>query len=373
MILLLVYGTVMVNSATAGSGLARQVLGIVVGAGLLVFFWIFDYRKMKDWSTPLLILGALLMLAPRIPGLGYSAGGAQSWLAIAGIRLFQPAQPVGTGGFQPAEPAKLVIILFYASIVLRNDGKIESLKEYLKLLGIAFIPVILILTQPDLGTGLVFIAIALGVLLMGGAKARWLITTLVVGVALAIGMVSLNTWLENTGRPVILKAYQMNRLLVFVDQTRDPKGAGYNLKQSKIAIGSGEVAGKGIGAGTQGNLNFLPARSTDFIFSVIGEDLGFTGAAVLLGLYLALLMVALSVAVSSVDLFGTLVAAGIMSMWVFQILENIGMTVGVMPITGIPLPFMSYGSSFMVTNLACIGVLLSIWTRRPFQSISKGV
>lgn len=352
----------MVNSTTGGSGLARQLLGIVVGIGLLVLFWIFDYRKIKDWSTPLLILSALLMLAPRIPGLGYSAGGAQSWLAIAGIRLFQPA-----------EPAKLVIILFYASIVVRNDGKIESLKEYLKLLGIAFIPVILILTQPDLGTSLVFIAIALGILLMGGAKARWLITTLVLGIALIIGMVSLNTWLGDTGKPVILKAYQMNRLLVFVDQTRDPKGAGYNLKQSKIAIGSGEVFGKGIGSGTQGKLNFLPARSTDFIFSVIGEDLGFTGAAVLLGLYLALLMVALSVAVSSVDLFGTLVAAGIMSMWVFQILENIGMTVGAMPITGIPLPFMSYGSSFMVTNLACVGVLLSIWTRRPFQSISKGV
>ena len=362
--LLLLYGTIMVNSATSGSGLKRQLFGIAVGAVLLVFFWWFDYRKMKDWIVPLFILDALLMLSPRIPGLGYNAKGATSWLALGGkIRLFQPS-----------EPAKLVTIILLASIMVAKKKKIGSLKDYLKILGLSFIPVILILTQPDLGTGLVFIAIALGMLIMAGAKARWIIATVVIGLSLGIGMV----WIDGiadtkVGHDVLLKDYQKNRLLVFVDQNLDPTGAGYNLKQSKIAIGSGQTTGKGLGAGTQGNLNFLPERHTDFIFSVVGEELGFAGAMALLALYLALLMVSLNIAVSSVDLFGTLLVTGVMSMWVFQILENIGMTIGLMPITGIPLPFMSYGSSFMVTNMACVGVLLSVWSHRAFQSTAKGM
>lgn len=164
----------------------------------------------------------------------------------------------------------------------------------------------------------------------------------------------------------------MDRLLVFVDPDKDPRGAGYNLKQSKIAIGSGEISGKGFAAGTQGNLYFLPERHTDFIFAVVGEELGFAGGATLLGLYLALLIISLSIAAQASDLFGSLIAVGIISMWTFMILENVGMTMGLMPITGIPLPFMSYGSSFMVTNLACVGVLLSIWRQRPHVSESKG-
>ena len=163
---------------------------------------------------------------------------------------------------------------------------------------------------------------------------------------------------------VLIKSYQVDRLLVFVDPTRDPKGAGYNLQQSKIAIGSGGLTGAGLGMGSQSRLNFIPERHTDFIFSVLGEQLGFAGAVMLLALYLALMASALSVSASSRDLFGALVAAGLISMWAFQILENMGMTIGMMPITGIPLPFMSYGSSFMVTNLAGVGMLLSIWSRR---------
>lgn len=363
-ILLLLYGTVMVNSATSGSGLKRQLFGIAVGFVLLVVFWIFDYRKMKDWTTPLFILDAFLMLSPRIPGLGYSAKGASSWLALGGtIRLFQPS-----------EPAKLVTIILLATIIARYAGHIDTRKDFIKLVGISLIPVGLILTQPDLGTGMVFIAIAFGMLLVGGAKVRWMIAALLVAATLAGGIIWLDGALDaRSGKDVLLKDYQMNRLLVFADQTRDPKGAGYNLKQSKIAIGSGELRGKGYGSGTQGNLNFLPERHTDFIFAVLGEEFGFLGAILLLGLYLALLVVALSIANSSNDLFGMLIAVGIMSMWVFQILENIGMTMGLMPITGIPLPFMSYGSSFMVTNLACVGVLLSIWSRRPYVSQSKGI
>jgi rod shape determining protein RodA len=163
---------------------------------------------------------------------------------------------------------------------------------------------------------------------------------------------------------VLVKAYQLNRMGVFINPALDPKGAGYNLAQSKIAIGSGGLAGTGVKAGTQSRLNFIPERHTDFIFSVLGEQFGFMGALLLLGLYLALLASALSISASSRDLFGALVAAGLIAMWLFQVLENVGMTVGIMPITGIPLPFMSYGSSFMVTNLAGVGMLLSVWSRR---------
>jgi rod shape determining protein RodA len=192
-------------------------------------------------------------------------------------------------------------------------------------------------------------------LLVGGMKRRYLIAGIVLGLAVIMLLVVL---------PWPLEPYQKDRLLVFVDPTRDPKAAGYNLAQSKIAIGSGGLTGKGLGAGTQSNLNFVPERHTDFIFSVLGEQLGFVGAVILLGLYLALLAAALSISTSSRDLFGALVAAGVLSMWLFQIVENVGMAVGLMPITGIPLPFMSYGSSALVTNMGAVGMLLSVWSRR---------
>jgi rod shape determining protein RodA len=227
-------------------------------------------------------------------------------------------------------------------------------------------------------------------LLVGGLKPRWFLILGAAGLLLVGALFGSNAALNRTlqrgdydpayiaakasgsqsaldavdDTSVLIKRYQMNRLLVFVDPTRDPSGAGYNLEQSKIAIGSGELSGKGLNSGTQGNLNFLPERHTDFIFSVLGEEFGFLGALALLALYLALLVTALEIATSSRDLFGALIAVGIISMWTFQILENIGMTIGLMPITGIPLPFMSFGSSFMVTNLAATGMLLSVWTRR---------
>lgn len=361
-LLLLGFGSMMVYSAAAEGSIKRQLFGIGVGFVALVFFWAFDYKKMKDWIIPLFAFNAFLMISPRIPGLGATAKGAQSWLQFAGVRLFQPS-----------EPAKLVTAVLLAAIVSRYAGKIETFKDFVKLVGLSLIPVALILTQPDLGTGLVFIAIAFGILLVGGAKLRWLALALGVAALLAGGLIWADGKLDAAlGKDVLLKDYQMDRLLVFVDPDKDPRGAGYNLKQSKIAIGSGEISGKGFAAGTQGNLYFLPERHTDFIFAVVGEELGFAGGATLLGLYLALLIISLSIAAQSSDLFGSLIAVGIISMWTFMILENVGMTMGLMPITGIPLPFMSYGSSFMVTNLACVGVLLSIWRQRPHVSESKG-
>jgi rod shape determining protein RodA len=342
------YGTVMVWSATwtmtAHNALVqRHLVGVALGLLPLAFLWVLDYQVLKAWTGPLMVALSLLIIAPRIPGLGVSAKGAQSWLQIAGIRLFQPS-----------EPAKLIFIVVMAAVIAEFGGRIEERRDVAKVAGFAAVPLALILLQPDLGTGLVFVATALGMLLVGGLKGRWFIV-FAVGAAILAG-IAVST--------PILKAYQKDRLLVFIDSTRDPKGAGYNLAQSKIAIGSGGLTGAGLKEGSQSKLNFIPERHTDFIFSVLGEQLGFLGAIILLGLYLALLAAALSISASSRDLFGALIAAGLISMWTFQILENVGMTIGVMPITGIPLPFMSFGSSFMVTNLAGVGMLLSIWSRR---------
>jgi rod shape determining protein RodA len=364
-----------------GALVQRQFIGIALGILILAAAWLIDYTQFKSWTGPLMILLSFLIISPRIPGLGDTAGGATSWLQIGGVRLFQPS-----------EPAKLIFILVIAAVIAEYAGTIASGRDVLRVAGYATVPFVLILLQPDLGTGLVFIMISLGMLLVGGMRGRWFVVLAVAGIVLVGALFGGNELLnqalkrgpydpaaiaasarEDTGTAtavgvndtsVLIKTYQINRLLVFINPELDPKGAGYNLAQSKIAIGNGGMWGQGLAAGSQSRLNFLPERHTDFIFSVLGEQLGFVGAVVLLLLYLALLASALSISASSRDLFGALIAAGLISMWLFQILENIGMTIGIMPITGIPLPFMSYGSSFMVTNLAGVGILLSIWSRR---------
>jgi len=360
-IALLAYGGLMVWSATATMSahdamVQRQLQGVALGMLPLVVLWVLDYQVLKAWTGPLMVALALLILSPRIPGLGASVSGATSWLQIGGFRLFQPS-----------EPAKLLFIVVMAAVIAEYAGRVEKPRDVFRIAGFAAVPLVLILLQPDLGTGLVFVAISFGMLLVGGMKARWFAVFALAGVmlvGLAFGLNSVLVSALDKPDGVLIKSYQMDRLLVFIDSSRDPKGAGYNLAQSKIAIGSGGLTGAGLGMGTQSRLNFIPERHTDFIFSVLGEQLGFVGAIVLLGFYLALLASALSISGSSRDLFGALIAAGLIAMWTFQILENVGMTIGMMPITGIPLPFMSYGSSFMVTNLAGVGMLLSIWSRR---------
>ncbi|MHB8705946.1 MAG: rod shape-determining protein RodA [Coriobacteriia bacterium] len=356
---LLAYGAIVVASATSGmdggAALAkRHLVGMAVGLVPLGVAWIIDYTKLKHWTGPLMGLFAFLLISPRIPGLGDAAKGATSWLQIFGVRLFQPS-----------EPAKLILIVIMAALIAEHEGKIDRPRDAARLLGYLGVALVLILLQPDLGTGLIFVAMTAVMLLLGGMKGKYFAVLALIGAVAVVGILGIDSTLDRVaGKDVALKDYQKDRLLVFVDPGRDPAGAGYNLAQSKIAIGSGGVSGTGLKSGTQSNLHFLPERHTDFIFAVLGEELGFTGAVILIGLYLALLITSLAIAASSRDLYGALIVAGVMGMWLFQILENIGMTVGIMPITGIPLPFMSFGSSAMVTNLGGVGLLLSVWTRR---------
>jgi len=374
-VVLAIFGVVIVSAAMQGytryaSFMKKEYLGLALGAIGAIAVVAIDYRRFKTWWPGLLIMTGALIVMPKIPGLGASGGmGGNYWVGIGGVALFQPS-----------EPAKLLAILAMASFVSGFEGRITRLSDFLKSVAVCCVPFLLMLVQGDLGTGLVMIAIMLGVLLIGGSNPRHLLVFIVTGIALIAALLWVNSvWTytaDVNGKPVlqhrIIKNYQLQRLTVFLNPNDDTSSAGYQLHQSKIAIGSGQFTGMGLKEGTQATLNFLPTRHTDFIFATMAEKLGFVGGVFLLALYLALLITSLSIAGGAEDLFGTLIAAGIIAMWLFQILENIGMNMGLMPITGIPLPFMSYGTTALMTNLLCVGALGSIWSHRPYLAATKG-
>ncbi len=352
--LLVCYGLVVVYSAVRGDAdysFSRQLAGVAMGAVLMILIWRFDYRRLSNYTTLFLIVNVVLILSPHIPGLGTDAGmGAKSWIRL-GMQI------------QPGEFAKMTVILLDASIMARYGGRLDDVREYLKAVGLMLVPFACIMTQPDLGTGLVYLFIAAAALVAGGARVKFLLVTLAIGVAAVAAVFAVDQLIYNsTGEYKLLKQYQRNRLLVFLDPSIDPTGEGYNLRQAQIAIGSGGLFGKGLFQGTQHALGILPEAPTDFIFCVLAEELGFFGVMVLLALYASLVLICLRIAASAGDLFGTVIVMCVVGMWLFQILENIGMDCGLMPITGIPLPFMSYGSSFMVLNFMMIGLVGSVWS-----------
>lgn len=352
-VVLVLYGLVVQFAATASDSdynFSRQVIGVLVGVVLMIVFWRMDYHQLADNVTVFLIINVVLILMPHIPFLGMESNGALSWVKM------------GPLSFQPGEFAKITVILLDACVVARYRGRLDDLREYLKALGIMTVPFICIMTQPDLGTGLVYMFIAMIALLVGGTRPAFLIGTIGIVAGLVVAIFILDPIMDAAfGHDVLLKSYQRARLLVFMDSSYDPTGDGYNLQQAKIAIGSGGLLGKGFMNATQSTLGFLPEAPTDFVFCVLAEQFGFIGALALLGLYLSLVLNSLSIGRASNDLFGTVVVMCVIGMWCFQILENIGMTCGLMPITGIPLPFISYGSSFMVVNFVCLGLVGSVW------------
>lgn len=352
---LIVYGLLVVWSAVQGNEnytFSRQVMGVGLGVIAMVFFYAVDYRQLGGYTTFLLVVNVVLILSPHLPIIGVEAKGAQSWINV-GIQL------------QPGELAKITVILLDASVLARYGGNLDDPREYLKALGYIFIPFICIMTQPDLGTGLVYLFIGAVTLVMGGARLKYLLVTLATLVVLVAAVFAIDEALKNaTGEYKLLKQYQRNRLLVFLNPDADTSSAGYNLNQAMIAIGSGGFFGKGLLNASQSSLGFVPEAPTDFIFCVLAEQFGFVGALLLLGLYLALVLSCIRIARNAGDLFGTLIVMGIVGMWLFQILENIGMNIGLMPITGIPLPFMSYGSSFMLVNFSLLGLIGSVYAHR---------
>ena len=352
--LLVSYGLVIVYTAVyndADYSFSRQLACVAIGAVVMIVIGRFDYRNLSDFTTVLLVVSVALILSPHIPGLGTDAGmGAQSWIKV-GIQV------------QPGEFAKITVILLAASVVSRYGGRLDDVREYLKALGIMLVPFLCIMTQPDLGTGLVYLFITAVALVVGGARPKFLLITLVAGIAAIAAVFAIDQVLyDATGEYKLLKQYQRNRLLVFLEHDSvNLSDEGWNLKQAQVAIGSGGLFGKGLFNATQATLGFLPEAPTDFIFCVLAEQLGFFGVMALLALYAALVLICFRIAGASSDLFGTIIVMCTVGMWLFQILENIGMTLGLMPITGIPLPFVSYGSTGMVMNFMLLGLIGSVW------------
>ncbi|SEG91018.1 rod shape determining protein RodA [Nonomuraea solani] len=345
-------GLLLVWSATrlsGGHGLLLRQAG-AVGAGL-VLMWLVsrvDLRVLRAY-VPLVYVLALLSLAGVLSPLGVRVNGAHSWIVLApGVR------------FQPSEFAKVALALAFAVPLgeLRDGQRRPGFGGVLLALVLAAVPIGLIALQPDLGTMLVFAAMVAGALLVSGAPKRWL---LVLGVGAAGAAVA--AWKLGLVRP-----YQLERLLVLADPGADPGGVGYNAAQARIAIGSGGLTGKGLFNGEQTAGHFVPEQHTDFIFTVAGEELGFAGAALILLAVLALLWRGLSIARHSASPYGTVLAGGIVSWIAFQTFVNVGMTVGLMPIVGVPLPFVSYGGSATVAGLLAIGLLQAVHRTKAMQS-----
>ncbi len=354
-ILLVAFGALVIWSASqtiAEASFPRHLLGIALGAAAAWGLWRYDYRSLANVSTALLVAVVVLMLLPRVPGLGHTAMGMTGWVRI----------PLIGFRFQPSELAKLVTILLMASLGAEYNGRVETLRDYLKLCGILCVPFLLILAQPDLGTGLIVLVSGAAIIACSGAPRSWVLITIgtvVLGAALVV-VTSLTP-----GLPHLLKQYQLNRLIVFMDPSVDPTGDGYNLQQAKIAVGSGGFFGKGIGNATQSASGFLPEAHTDFVFALMAEEFGFLGSTVLLALFAWMLLSTISLAQRVDSPFAKLILVGIVAMWSFQLLQNVGMCLGIMPITGIPLPFISFGSSSMVVQLMSVGMVQSIWRHRP--------
>ena len=352
-VLVTAYGLLVSFSATSADpdySFTRQLMGVLVGAVVMVLLWRFDFRQLEDYTTVFMIVNIVLIMSPHLPLIGVESNGALSWVHLGPVR------------FQPGEFAKVTVILMDACIMARYRGKLGDPREYLKALGLMSVPFVCIMTQPDLGTGLVYLFIAGIALIIGGARPKFIGVTVGVLAVLVVAVFLIDPVLDAAmGKDVLLKDYQRARLLVFMDSSYDTSGDGYNLTQAKIAVGSGGLLGKGFMNATQSTLGFLPEAPTDFVFCVLAEEFGFLGALALLAMYLVLIISSLRIARSSQNLFGLIMVVCIVGMWCFQILENIGMDIGLMPITGIPLPFVSYGSSFMVVNFVCLGLIGSVW------------
>ncbi len=342
--LVMIYSSTRTRLAEQGTDpafyLKRQAAFVVVGVVVMAVTALVDYRVLQN-RAPLVYGAMVLALLAVLSPLGVERKGQQASFELAGFQL------------QPSELAKVGLIVVLAAYGSLHGADLNWERVGVAV-GLAAVPVALIYLQPDLGTSLVFLVILLGILLVAGAKGRHLLALLALGVVPVVAVVQLN----------VLQDYQLDRLTSFLDPQNDTRRAAYNLNQSKTAIGSGGVLGKGLFAGTQTNLSYVPEQHTDFIFTAVGEQLGLVGSGLLLAVYGLLAWRVWRAAALARDLFGSLICVGVLSMFVFQVFENVGMTMGIMPITGIPLPFLSYGGSSTLAAFAAVGLVLNVRMRR---------
>ncbi len=331
----------------------RQALYGVIGIALMLAVARIDYSRFREIRVGIysLMLGAISLVFV----FGAAARGSRRWIELPFFR------------FQPSELAKVLLIVALAAFVIERTRRGTPIQQTLRMLALGLTPALLIFLQPDLGTGIVLVVITLAVLFLAGLK--WQHFAAIGGVAaLAVSFVLIIA--PATGLPSPLRDYQEDRLTAFLNPSNDPGEASYQVNQSKIAIGSGQQFGRG-DSSTQTELQFLPERHTDFMFAVIGERFGFLGAAFVLSLYALLIWRMLRILTLSKNLYGTLIAGGIAAMLMFQILVNVGMTLGIMPVTGITLPLMSYGGSSVLVTFLAIGILQSIHSQARLDSRSR--
>lgn len=357
---LMAVGVLVVGSATGrlvpGSTLyyaKKQMLWVVLGLVAVGVLVAFDYTRLERWAMHLYALNLLLLAIVLVHG--HSALGAKRWIDLGPFPL------------QPSEIAKILMVVTLAHVLSQYKGQLRHWRDLLRPVVLTAIPMALVMKQPDLGTALVFVGILFGMLYFAGFPGLRLI--LAFGGTLLLVVLLIVAHLK-FGLPLPIKGYQLTRLLVFTNPNLDPTGSGYNIIQSKIAIGSGGVLGAGLFHNWD-QLTFLPENYTDFIFAVVGLELGFVGAVAIMLLYLLLIWRALRTAMASNDLFGSLLVVGAVSLWTVHILMNAGMAMGIMPVAGVPLPFISYGGSSLLANALALGLVLSVGVRSRRMSFRQ--
>jgi cell division protein FtsW len=349
---LIVVGLIMVLSASSveslreyGSSWAifeRQVLWVALGAAALVLAARIDYRRWQRFGTPLLIVCLVLLLAVLVPSIGVSSGGSSRWLGMGSLRM------------QPSELAKLGVVIFGADLLTRRAGRMRNWKATVRpLLLVVGVACVLVIKQPDLGTALILVCITLGLLFAAGTSSA--------GIGTLLGLSGVAALLVALAEP-----YRRARLLSFLDPWAHASSSGYQVVQSLVGLGSGHLLGVGLGA-SAAKWGFLPNAYTDFIFSVLGEELGLIGSLLVVGLFVALAVVGIRIAVRSSDRFGGLMAAGITTWIVVQAVINIGGVAGMLPVTGVPLPFISFGGSSLVIMMAAVGVMLNVASKEGLR------
>ncbi|MET9072015.1 rod shape-determining protein RodA [Streptomyces sp. NPDC004232] len=338
-----------INQGDPSYFLVRHLMNLGIGFALMIGTIWLGHRALRNAVPILYGLSVLLALVVLTP-LGATINGQRNWIVIGGFSI------------QPAEFLKVAIILgmamMLATRVDAGDKTYPDHRTVAQSLGLAAVPCMILLLMPDLGSVLAMVAIILGILLASGASNRWVFGLLAVGVMGCVAIWQLH----------ILDQYQINRFAAFANPNLDPAGVGYNTNQARIAIGSGGLAGQGLFHGSQTTGQFVPEQQTDFVFTVAGEELGFLGAGLIIALVGVILWRACRIARDSTELYGTVVAAGIVAWFAFQSFENIGMTLGIMPVTGLPLPFVSYGGSSMFAVWVAVGLLQSIKVQRPMSA-----
>lgn len=343
--LLLTIAGVMVLYATTVKALGvstdvdarNQFIFAIVGIGALVAATVIDYRLWTRLAGVAYLVSVALLVVVDVAG--QTALGAQRWIDIGFFR------------FQPSEMVKIVLIVVLAKLLSENYDRLEQPKYLLQSILLTGLPVALVLAQPDLGTALVLLVIWFMMILVSPIPKGYILALFVTGLLLLpVGL-------------HFLQPYQRDRLTVFLNPAADPLGRGFNVVQASIAVGSGQMFGRGLAAGSQSQLNFLPSQHTDFIFAVLAEKLGFVGALLILALFTLLIARMIIIAHRSRDRFGMFIAVGVASMFIFHVLVNVGMNMGIMPVTGIPLPFISYGGTSLIVALAAIGLVESIAVR----------